>query len=106
MMDQDEFQDRRTNPNIFDFMIEKYFDPKILKDSTTYQKILRDGRAEGRMEAARQFLLLQGTERFGEPEAAVLAALEGIRDIERLRDLGKRILKADVLDWDGLLGLA
>ncbi len=77
-----------------------------MKDSTTYQKILQDGRAEGHIEEARQLLLLLGTERFGTPEAVVLAELEDIRDINRLRDLGKRIIKPDVVDWEGLLGLA
>jgi predicted transposase YdaD len=90
-----------------DEVIEKLLEGvQAVKDSTTYQKILRDGRAEGRTEEARRFLLLLGTERFGEPEAAALAAIEDIHDIDRLEDLGKRMLVADVLDWDGLLGLA
>jgi len=79
---------------------------QAVKESTTYQKILRDGKAEGHIEEAQQFLLVMGTERFGLPEAAVVDALEEIRDIDRLRDLGRRIVKTDVLDWNSLLGLA
>jgi hypothetical protein len=70
---------------------------QAVKDSTTYQKILRDGRAEGHIEEARRIVLRQGTKRFGEPEAAILAALE---------DLGLRILDADIRDWNDWLGLA
>jgi hypothetical protein len=85
-----------------------------VKDSTTYQKILRDGRAEGlaegrtkgHIEEARRIVLRRGTKRFGEPEAAVLAELEDIGDINRLEDLIERSFDADVRDWDGLLGLA
>jgi predicted transposase YdaD len=79
-----------------------------VKDSTTYQEIHRDGKAEGRteghIEEARRILLRLGTKRFGTPEASVLAALEAIGDVDRLEDLGDRILDADVLDWSGLLG--
>jgi predicted transposase YdaD len=98
-----------------DELTERLFEGvKAVKESTTYQKILRDGRVEGRaegraeghIEEAQQFLLLLGTERFGSPEAVVLAAIEEISDLDRLRELGKRILKAEVLDWEGLLGLA
>ena len=97
-MDQDGFQDRRTNFDLSDFFFAKYLDPKILKDSSTYQKILREARAEGRIEEARQFLLLLGNERFGTPDAAVLAAIQDILELDRLRDLGKRILEAEVRD--------
>ncbi len=94
-----------------DELTEKLFEGvQAVRESTTYQKILRDGRAEGRteghIEEARRMLLRLGTKRFGTPEAAVLAALENIGDVGRLEDLGDRILDPDVRDWNGLLGLA
>jgi hypothetical protein len=91
---------------------------QAVKASTIYQKILREGLSEGyalayilgfaqgRIEEAQRIVLRQGTKRFGAPEAVVLAALEDIRDINRLEDLIERSFDADVRDWDGLLGLA
>ena len=83
-----------------------------LRESTTYQAILREGRAEGRTEGraegriaeAQRLLLRQGTRRFLEPGAEAVAALEAIRDIERLEALGDRILDPDIRDWGDLLG--
>ena len=83
---------------------------QAVKESTTYQKILRDGRVEGRVEGrteeAQRFLLRLGTKRFGPPVGKTLDALEDVQDINRLEDLGERILDADVVDWEGLLGLS
>jgi predicted transposase YdaD len=87
---------------------------QTMKESTTYQAILREGRTEGRDEGrieggiaeARRFLLRMGTKRFGEPDATTLATLEAIQDIDRLEALGERILDVGSQDWDGLLGTA
>jgi predicted transposase YdaD len=96
-----------------DELIEKLLEGvHAVKESTTYQKILRDGRneglAEGRTEGrtteARRILLRQGTKRFGTPDSAALAALEGIPDVDRLEVLSDRILDADLNDWNDLLG--
>jgi len=90
-----------------DELIEKLLEGvQAVKDSTTYQKILRDGRAEGRIDEARRILLRLGTKRFGEPEAAARASLDDIRDIDRLEALGERLFDAEVSDWVDLLGLA
>jgi len=70
-----------------------------MHESTTYEKILRDG---GIAEAQRLLLLL-GEIRFGVPEARPRSAIEAIQDIERLERMSKRILDADIHDWDGLL---
>ena len=56
-----------------------------------------------RLEEARRLLLRQGTKRFHEPDAEAVAALEAIRDIDRLEAIGERILDPDVQDWDDLL---
>ena len=75
-----------------------------LRESTTYQAILREGRAEGGIAEAQRFLIRLGTKRFLEPDAAVVATLEAIRDIERLEALGDRVLDPDIRDWGDLLG--
>ncbi len=98
-----------------DELTERLFEGvHTVKESTTYQKILRDGkaegliegRAEGHIEEARRIVLRQGTRRFGKPDATVLAALEAIGDVDRFEVLTDRILDADVSDWNSLLGLA
>ncbi len=48
-------------------------------------------------------LIRLGTKLFREPDAGTVAALEAIKDIERLEALGERILDSDIQDWDALL---
>ena len=72
---------------------------QTMRESTTYQAILREGRITGEQ----QLLLRQGTKRFGEPDATTVAAIEAIQDIDRLGALGERILDPGVRDWDDLL---
>jgi hypothetical protein len=72
---------------------------QVMRESTTYQKILRDGRVEGKQE----LLLRLGTKRFGQPDAATSASIEAIRDIDRLEALGDRLLDPVVESWDDLL---
>ena len=67
-----------------------------MHESTTYRKIINDGR----LEEARRFLLRQGTKRFREPDAATVTALEAIGDIDRLEAIGERILDPDLHDWE------
>jgi len=70
-----------------------------MHESATYEKILRDGR----ITEARRMLLRQGTKRFRTPDATTLAALEAIKDIDRLEAIGERILDPEIHDWDELL---
>jgi predicted transposase YdaD len=76
-----------------------------MKESATYQMILREGREEGReegrVEEARAILLRQGTKRFGPPSEQARTALEATRSIERLELLTERLL--DVESWEELL---
>ena len=69
-----------------------------MRESTTYQAILREGRQEGKVEGEQELLLRQGTKRFGEPDAATIAALEAIQDIDWLGALGERILDPNIQD--------
>lgn len=78
-----------------------------MRESTTYQAILREGRQEGRQEGRvageQRMLLRQGTKRFGQPDARTRAAIEAIQDIDRLEAMGERVLEPDLRDWDDLL---
>jgi len=86
-----------------------------MQESTTYQAILREGRnegliegrneglIEGRLSGERQLLVRLGTKRFGPPDTATVAAIEAIRDVNRLESLGERILEPDLESWDELL---
>jgi hypothetical protein len=73
---------------------------RAMRDSTTYQYILDEGRAL----EARDFLLMMGRGRFGEPDAATKAMVQGITDLERLHQLGQRVLTAAT--WQELLETA
>ena len=67
----------------------------------TYQKIVEEGRVEGRVEEARAILLRQGRKRFGPPSPEIEATLAEITAIERLEALSERLL--DVESWEELL---
>ncbi|MFN0073487.1 MAG: hypothetical protein ACKVVP_18555, partial [Chloroflexota bacterium] len=84
-----------------------------MRESSTYQLILNEGRAEGRDQGraegrdegrateARSLLLLMGATKFGAPAPAARSALESITDIARLERMGPRLLSAT--SWDELL---
>jgi predicted transposase YdaD len=70
-----------------------------MTQSTTYQRILK----EGRLREARHFLRRLGIRRFGEPDPSSAIALEGIQDVNRLEALGERALLTEVKSWQDLL---
>ncbi len=76
-----------------------------MKESSTYQAILEEGRVEGRTEGAvdeaRRVLRLQGDHAFGPPDSRTAAAIERLDDLTQLEDLLKRMLKAT--SWQELL---
>ncbi len=88
---------------------------QAMRESTTYQAILQEGRqegiavgreegiTEGRIDEARRLLIRQGTKRFGAPDSTTLAAIEAIQDLDRFEALGDRIVDADIHGWDDLL---
>jgi hypothetical protein len=74
----------------------------MVEESVTFQKILKRGREEG----ARGTLLRLGHKRFGcDPDAAILAAIDAIHDLERIETLAVRVNDPDVRTWDDLLSL-
>jgi predicted transposase YdaD len=70
---------------------------KAMRESTTYQAILD----EGRIEALHGILLRQGRLRFGPPSEAVTAAVTGIRDVDRLGRMADLLLTAS--GWQEVL---
>ena len=78
-----------------------------MRESTTYQWILKEGREEGikqgRVTEARRLLLRQGVKRFGNPPAKAKSAVARIDELERLELLIDRIHDAEVTSWNQLL---
>lgn len=84
-----------------------------MRDSTTYQAILDEGRAEGeikgraegmikgRAEEARKLLLRLGRKKWGAPDVAIEAEVGAITDVERLEVLVERVNEA--ANWQDLL---
>ena len=84
-----------------------------MKESTTYQKILNEGREVGREEGrvegreegqlaeARRFALRLGTRCLGEPNPAVVDAINNSTDTARLEVLVERLLQVE--SWSALL---
>jgi len=86
----------------------------ILEDSTTYQKVLRKGKAEGKVEGKAEgiaeaklqerhkMILELGKRRFGPAKPKMVKTLNAITDLDRLERMVLRILDASA--WDDLLG--
>ncbi len=90
-----------------------------MRESTTYQAILREGREEGRKEGreegektgeekgqvleARKLLIRLASRRFQPPDDAIRAALDVIKDIDRLESMIERTADPNIGGWDDLL---
>ena len=76
-----------------------------MKESSTYQAILEEGRVEGRTEGAvleaKKMLRLLGDDAFGLPSAVTAAQIERINDLPPLEELLKRVRTAT--SWQELL---
>jgi predicted transposase YdaD len=92
----------RVPPAIVDHLFQG---AEAMRESSTYQAILdegrKEGRKEGRAEEARTIVLRQGRIRFGEPTPALLSVLTAISDTDHLEALAERILTA--VSWQDLL---
>jgi hypothetical protein len=78
---------------------------KAMKESTTYQAIVEEGRemgrAEGAVKEARAIILRLATLRFGAPDAQKISTLNSITSLERLDIVADRVMY--VSNWDELL---
>ena len=72
-----------------------------MRESSTYQAILDEGRQEGCQEGMLRLLLRQGRQKFGPPSGAIMATLKGITDLDRLERMGDQVF--NVSTWDDLL---
>ena len=72
-----------------------------MKESSAYELILDEGRAEGETREATKLLKKLGTRRFGPPDPSALVAIEAITDLERIELLLERLL--EVSSWEELL---
>ena len=72
-----------------------------MKESDTYQAILDEGKAEGKIEEAKGMLLRLGERRFGLPDATTRKSLEAITGLPELEQLIFRLLEVE--SWTELL---
>jgi hypothetical protein len=68
-----------------------------MQESDTYLMILEEGQEKAR----REDILVVGEERFGPPPVAVRAQLASITDLERLKRMHRRAVKA--ANWQEIL---
>jgi hypothetical protein len=73
-----------------------------MRESSTYQAILEEGRGEGTIAEAKKMLRIQVDDAFGAPDARTAAVIERIRDLGQLEDLLRRVRSAT--SWQDLLG--
>jgi hypothetical protein len=72
-----------------------------MKESSTYQAILEEGRAEGAVAEARKLLWVLGAEKLGPPDAQAAAAIDRIGSLAQLERLCQRLTTAG--SWQELL---
>lgn len=73
-----------------------------MKESSTYQAILEEGRGKGAVAEARKLLRLFGEEGFGTPDSQIIATIERLNDLTQLEELCKRLHSVE--SWQELLG--
>ena len=75
-----------------------------MKESSTYQAILEEGRAEERFKVShslRDAILRLGTRRCGPPSEELRQHIAAINEIDRLEEIYERL--ADSETWDAIL---
>lgn len=73
-----------------------------MKESSTYQAILAEGRTEGAVGEAKRVLRLLGEDAFGSPDGRTAAAIRRIEDLAQLEEMLRRLRTAS--SWQELLG--
>jgi predicted transposase YdaD len=103
----------RLDPDVIETLGRRLRTMNILKDSSFYQVILKEGREEGwkegletgerkgEIKGARKLLFHLGRARLGRLDKTTRAAIEAIDDLERLERLSERLLTAT--SWADLL---
>jgi predicted transposase YdaD len=83
-----------------------------MKESSFYQMILEEGRAEGKVKGiakgevdeARRILLRLGQKRLGPPDPPTIEKIEGVERVERIESMIEGL--PDVASWEELLASA
>jgi predicted transposase YdaD len=83
-----------------DVALQLFRGVRAMQDSDTFQAILEEGEERGRLEEAKKILLRQGRKKLGLPDETVQTTLAAIKDLNRLEQLGDRLL--DVSSWQEL----
>jgi predicted transposase YdaD len=99
-----------------DFVMDIFERVSFLEDSTTYQAMVRkgkaegeavgkvegkvEGKAEGKVEEARSLLIKFGAKKLGKPDVKTIAKIDRIRSLERLEDLIEHVFV--VASWKEL----
>jgi hypothetical protein len=65
----------------------------------TYERLVR----EGRVGEARRIIRRLGKLKYGDPDDAIIAALDAIVDLDRLEAMSDKILRPEVTTWADLL---
>jgi hypothetical protein len=74
---------------------------RAMQESDTYLMILEEGQEKGQEKFAREAILVVGEERFGPPDEAVCVQLANITDLQRLKRMLRRAVKA--ASWQEIL---
>jgi predicted transposase YdaD len=72
----------------------------FMRESSTYQAILLEGKAAGRTEEARRMLLRLGRKHLGPPSPKFEAMVETMTDVDQIEELSER--STDVSSWEEL----
>ncbi len=72
-----------------------------MKESSTYQSILEEGRKEAAVEQTKHILRSLGTSAFGTPDSRTTRVIEQLNNLDRLEKILERIRTAN--SWDELL---
>lgn len=80
-----------------------------MRESSTYQAVLEEGRVEGRVEGrtegavaeAKKMLRLLAEDAFGSPDARTAKIVDELEDLSRLEELAKRVRLTT--SWEELL---
>lgn len=65
----------------------------MMRESSVYQMILKEGREEGQLTAARRMLLRIGGKCLGQPDETLRSAIETMEDLTRLEELMDRVVE-------------
>lgn len=72
-----------------------------MKESTTYQEILAEGEAKGRVETLQEVILELGARSYGPATATVQSDIRRIRDYGRLHEILLKV--GEAASWNELL---